>query len=137
METPNPGTGGEGKATTQDVTTTTTDTNAEAVKAANARCAAIVNCEEAAGREDLAKHLAFETSMSVEDAQKMLAKAPKAAKAESPFTTAMNNSEHPNVGATDGGDGGDGNGNSTNVAVGKRIAQSYSGVTGGQYQRKD
>lgn len=52
---------------------------ADAIKAANTRAQAILNHAEAKGREDLARHLAFETDMSAEGASAMLGKAPKAA----------------------------------------------------------
>ncbi|SRR5258708_3986040 len=52
---------------------------ATAIKAANTRAQAILNHAEAKGREDLARHLAFETDMSAEGATAMLGKAPKAA----------------------------------------------------------
>ena len=42
-------------------------------KAAQERIGAILNCEEAAKRNKLANHLAFNTSMSVDDAKKTLA----------------------------------------------------------------
>jgi signal peptide peptidase SppA len=54
-------------------------TDAASVKASERqRIAAIQGCEEAAGRESLASHLAFNTEMSVEDARAVLAAAPKA-----------------------------------------------------------
>jgi hypothetical protein len=52
---------------------------AEATKAANARAKAILGHAEAKGREDMARHLAFDTDMSAEAAGAMLGKAPKAA----------------------------------------------------------
>lgn len=66
-----------------------------------ARIKAIQGCEEAKGREGLASHLAFETSMSADEAKTLLAASPKAtveAKAENPFAAAMENG-NPNVGA--------------------------------------
>ena len=66
-----------------------------------ARIKAIQGCEEAKGRESLAAHLAFETSMSAEEAKALLAASPKAVaenKAENPFAAAMAN-DNPNVGA--------------------------------------
>jgi hypothetical protein len=54
---------------------------ADATKAANTRALAILNHADAKGREDLARHLAFETEMSAESATTMLGKAPKAAEA--------------------------------------------------------
>lgn len=52
---------------------------AEATKAAQARIKAITTCEEAKGREPQANHLAFETTLSAEDAKAILAAGPKAA----------------------------------------------------------
>lgn len=52
---------------------------ADAAKAANVRAQAILNHADAKGREDLARHLAFETEMSADAANAMLGKAPKAA----------------------------------------------------------
>lgn len=66
-----------------------------------ARIKAIQGCDEAKGRESLAAHLAFETSMSADEAKKLLAASPKAAeenKAENPFAAAMANG-NPEVGA--------------------------------------
>lgn len=54
---------------------------ADASKAANVRAQAILNHADAKGREDLARHLAFETEMSADAATAMLGKAPKAAEA--------------------------------------------------------
>lgn len=51
---------------------------ADATVAANTRAKAILGHAEAAGREAMAQHLAFETDMSAEAAGAMLAKAPKA-----------------------------------------------------------
>lgn len=51
----------------------------ESAKQATARIAAIQTSEEAKGRESLANHIAFSTSMSAEDAKAMLAASPKAA----------------------------------------------------------
>ena len=68
-----------------------------------ARIKAIQGCDEAKGREGLASHLAFETSMSPDEAKALLAASPKAAaddngKAENPFAAAMATG-NPNVGA--------------------------------------
>ncbi len=51
---------------------------ATATKAANTRALAILDHADASGREELARHLAFETDMSADAAAKMLAKAPRA-----------------------------------------------------------
>jgi hypothetical protein len=52
---------------------------ADAMAAANTRAKAILDHADAKGREDLARHLAFDTEMSAEAAVAMLGKAPKAA----------------------------------------------------------
>jgi hypothetical protein len=52
---------------------------ADAVKTANTRTKAILDHSDAKGREDLARHLAFETEMSADAAVAMLGKAPKGA----------------------------------------------------------
>lgn len=74
--------------------------------AERARVSGIMNCEEAKGRESLAQHFAFNTGMSVVDAQAALKAAPTSAAAPAPaanapstFETAMANVAHPNVGA--------------------------------------
>lgn len=77
---------------------------AEGAKAERARVSGIQQCEEAKGRESLASHLAFNTSMSVDEAKAILAVSPKqgekaAAPAGNPFKEAMDSGEHPNVGA--------------------------------------
>ncbi len=69
------------------------------------RIAGILDSEEAKGRDVLAKHLAFDTDMSVEDAVKILAAAPKeTADAGSGFDAAMAGLGNPEVGADTGGD---------------------------------
>jgi capsid assembly protease len=83
----------------------------EAAKAERTRVSGIQTCEEAKGREALASHLAFNTSMSVEDAKAMLAAAPKGAAEAKPeggaFKEAMDSGAHPNVGADTGAPGAD------------------------------
>ena len=69
------------------VENTTADTNVDAGTkqgdqidagvAMQQRCAAITGCEEAKGREGLANHIAFKTTMSVDEAKSMLAASPK------------------------------------------------------------
>lgn len=88
---------------------------ADARTAERARIQGIQSCEEAKGREALANHLALNTEMSVDAAKGILAAAPKTEPKATPaepakganngFAAAMNNSQHPNVGA-DGGNGG-------------------------------
>lgn len=83
---------------------------AEAAAAERARIDAIMGCEEATGRESLARHLAFKSSMSADEAREMLAAAPAAAPAAAaaadddadPLTAAMAVVEQPEVGATGG-----------------------------------
>lgn len=89
---------------------------AEARKAEKARVAGITGCDEAKGRETMANHLAMNTDMSVEDAQALLATAPKTEpKGEAPlagagkkiFDAAMGNTDNPdlNEGDEDADDG--------------------------------
>lgn len=56
---------------------------AEATTAALTRAKAILDHAEAKGREDLARHLAFDTDMSADAAAAMLGKAPKANSSQS------------------------------------------------------
>lgn len=71
---------------------------ARAGQEAQARVAGILQHAEAEGRETLAKHFAFETNMSVEDAAKALAKAPKQATVgANPLAVAMKGT-NPKVG---------------------------------------
>lgn len=55
-----------------------TEGKALGAQEATARIGAILNCEEAKGREPLAAHIAFKTSMSADDAKGMLAASPAA-----------------------------------------------------------
>lgn len=75
----------------------------KALAADRSRQAAILDCEEAAGREKLAKHLAYNTDMGVEEAKAMLLAAPKAeAPAPTdPLTAAMAAYGDPAVGGDD------------------------------------
>jgi signal peptide peptidase SppA len=93
-----------------------------------ARVAAILSCEEAKGRGDLASHLATNTDMTVEQARAALAAAPQAtAPAErNVLADAMRNTEQPNVGADgDGSEAGE-----TKMSVADRIWSNYSAATG-------
>lgn len=65
-----------------------------------ARCKAILSCDDAEGRQELASHLAFETDMSADVATGLLAKAPKAAVAANGnrFDEAMRDAGNPVVG---------------------------------------
>lgn len=83
-----------------------TKASADATTAERTRVSAILGCDEAKGRAKLANHLAFSTSMSADEAKKMLAAAAAETDAKgNPFEKVMDASEHPNVGA-----GGNGNG---------------------------
>ncbi len=96
--------GADAKATPEQLA----QAQADAAKAERARVSGIQSCEEAKGRETLASHLAFNTDMSVDQAKAILAAAPKteaAAKPGSAFKEAMDNGQHPQVGA-DGAKGG-------------------------------
>jgi len=66
-----------------------------------ARIRDIQTCEQAKGREQLASHLAFSTSMGVEEAKGILAAAPQAgaATAANPLAAGMAAVTNPNVGA--------------------------------------
>ena len=79
----------------------------DAGAAMQARCEAITSCDEAKGREALANHFAFKTSMSVDDAKAALAAAPKqsAASGKSPLDAAMKGTGGGADIANNGGDG--------------------------------
>lgn len=78
---------------------------ADAVRAERDRVQAILGHAEAAGREELAKTLAFTTDMAPEAAAAILAAAPKAASAPAnPLATAMAGVENPEIGADAGTD---------------------------------
>lgn len=78
---------------------------AEGAAAERQRIAGILGSDEAKERGSLANHIAFKTSMSVEDATSMLAAAPKdvpaatepAADAKDPLSSAMDKVEQPNL----------------------------------------
>lgn len=77
---------------------------ADAAAAERARTQGIMQCEEAKGRTDLASHLAFNTSMGVDEARGILkASAAQSAGTTNPLAAAMASSAQPNVGS--GGDG--------------------------------
>lgn len=75
----------------------------EATTAERQRIAGILDCEEATGRDKLARHFAFSTSMSVDDARKSLEAAPVQQNGTG-LSEAMRNAS-PGIGADDGGDG--------------------------------
>lgn len=69
------------------------------------RCRNIVQCEEAQGRRQFAEHLAFENTVSVEQARKFLAQTPQAAvaaeaKPADQFAAHMEQLGNPTVGVS-------------------------------------
>lgn len=103
---------------------------AAAASAERARIQAIQSHEAAAGREELAAHLAFNTSMSPDEAAAILSASPKKASnpADSGFMAAMNGSQHPEVGSeADAGATAEAN-EPKNVA--ERMLRNYSAATG-------
>lgn len=95
----------QGNSAEQASTEQTIDTAAiasEAREAEQQRIAAILGCDEAEGRETLAKHLAFNTSLSADEAATMLAASEKKVEAQTdpatPFAAAMDAQEQPEVG---------------------------------------
>lgn len=100
---------------------------AEGAQAERQRVSAILGSEEAKGREDLAKHLAFESDMTAEAAVAVLGKSPKAeasaAPAGSPLDRAME--------ATGGGPAvGEGSGDEPEMSDSQRILADYAAATG-------
>jgi signal peptide peptidase SppA len=81
----------------------------EAIKAERNRISAILTCEQAQGRESLARALALESDMDAEAAGRILAMAPKDAAVAplSPLAAAMARVPNPRVGADAGGAGAD------------------------------
>jgi signal peptide peptidase SppA len=111
--------------------------------AERARVSGIMGHAEAAGRTELANHLAMNTNMSVEEAAGVMAASPKTQAAEkkpevtskpgeSAFHQAMNTTQHPNVGAN--GEGVEQEANSDEAAA-SRILASHSAATGVQYKK--
>lgn len=90
-----------------------------------ARISAIVGSDEAKERGSLANHLAFNTSMSVDDAKKTLAASAKEAGGANPFAAAMGSSDNPEVGA--GGESGDGKDAKSDA---DRIMANFTTATG-------
>lgn len=93
-----------------EVTSAASTAAAEARTAERTRISAITGHAEATGRAALANHLALNTDMTVEAAAGILAASPKEASAPAPttggtenhFQNAMDNGQHPNVGAGNG-----------------------------------
>lgn len=77
----------------------------DAATAERTRIQGIVGSDEAKGRDALAQHLAFNTTMSVEDAKKALAASPVAG-TTNPLAAAMSTVANPKVGV-DAGTGGE------------------------------
>lgn len=93
----------------------TAPTTETIIQAERARCQGILTCEEAKGRKEMARHLAFNTSMSVEEARTLLKVAPKAeavpttgpTPASNPLAAAMTQVPNPKVGTGNSGEGAD------------------------------
>lgn len=110
----------------------------EGMKEAQQRISGILTCEEAANRSKLANHLAFNTSVSVEDAKAMLAASAEDKPAEpaaavppgaGPLAAAM----APDEGKTVGTDGDEGEDSEKNARV-NRIIQAHAKATGVRQQ---
>ena len=86
-----------------------------------ARIKGIIECAEASGRNGLASHLAYNTDMSVVDAQAALSASEKSGGA-SPFIAAMESSGQPNIDASDG--------ESDEMSASARIIADFQSVTG-------
>lgn len=101
---------------------------AQAAATERTRISGIQTSEEAKGRSALASHLAFNTSMSVDEAKAVMAAAPKEAAAPAaavnPLHAAMAASKNPNVGA-DAADGEPGE-----MSEAAMILKDYSLATG-------
>lgn len=89
------------------------------------RIGAILQCDEAKDRRQLAEHIALKTDMSVDDAKATLAAAPVAKPDASgaAFTAAMDAGEHPNIAAEAAAPGAD-------ATAGDRIARAYKAAKG-------
>lgn len=90
-----------------------------------ARCKAIIGCEAATGRKELASHLAFDTQLSVEESTKILESAPLAtASADStPLDQAMAATEQPEIGAMS---------DDAEASEADQFVQSYKTITGAE-----
>lgn len=100
--------------TDQELEAVRAEARAEGAAAASTRISAILGSEEAAGREDLAKELAFGGTLDAEASVRILKAAPKAAAPQEPqgnaFADAMSKTENPEVGAGAPADPNDPNG---------------------------
>jgi hypothetical protein len=73
-----------------------------------ARISGIMSCDEAKGRETLAEHFAFNTSLSLDDAKAALSKAPQANNnSNSVFLSRMNSEPNPKIGSDTSNNGGE------------------------------
>jgi len=110
MEGPNPAESNaadQKKHTAAELAAARADGEAAGRKAERERVGAILGCDAARGRGNLARTLALETDTNAEAAQKILAAAPvQAAENKNPLAEAMGKVPNPNVG-TDAGGGGD------------------------------
>lgn len=103
--------------------------SAEGKAAERARIGAIMGCDEAQGRESLARHFAFSTDMDAEAAKAALAASPKAAPAEAKepnrLEQAMDTQKNPQIGADAPAGGEEGAEDPTS-----RILTNYRAATG-------
>lgn len=104
-------------------------------QAAQARIGSILNCEEAANRSKLANHLAFETSMSVEEAKKLLAvsaedKKPEAEAGGTPGVGPLAAAMAAEADRTAGSGGASAEGGAPTQSAADRIAANYEKATG-------
>ena len=137
-------TNGDGEGGNNPSTVTAADAAAQSDSAATAartaeqaRIGGIIGSDEAKKRGKLANHLAFKTSMSVEDAKVALAAAaeekdeePAAAAAtkHDPLAAAIKQEGQPVIGAEGGDEGDQGAGNKSGFA--QRASQAYAKATG-------
>jgi signal peptide peptidase SppA len=103
-------------------------TTVDAAGAERARIQGITGSEEAKDRTALANHLAFNTTMGVDEAKALMAVAPLAAKNDgNAFAAAMNGTENPKVGADDQASAA---GQSAVAVDASRILSAHSMATG-------
>ena len=116
-------------STEQPETVDTTKLAADAAATEQARIAGILQCDEAEGRTKLAQHLAFKTTISVEDAKAALAAAEipeqSAAAPSGLLNAAMGNTKQPEIAAdaAAGEEGGE-------LKGGAKLAAAHAKATG-------
>lgn len=123
-ETSGPAAGAEQQPAPAAATPDTADVAAQAAADAQARIAGILQSDAAKGREATANHLAFNTTMGVEAAEKLLATVPTGTTTDAMNTAldkAMAAEEQPNVGADTGAD---------EEKPGNSLIANYETVTG-------